>query len=56
MAFDLPTRMTYGESLYLLPDELRNIFRKYEETRKKIINSKWSLVFNQTCLKENMIY
>ena len=52
MAFDLPRRMTYGESLHLLPDELKSIFRKYEEIRKKITNTKWSLVFNQTCLKE----
>ena len=46
--------MSYGENLYLLPYELKNIFRKFEDVKRKMINSKWSLVFNQTCLKENL--
>ena len=46
--------MSYGDNLFLLPNELKNDFRKYEDIRKKIINTKWSLVFNQTCLKENL--
>ena len=46
--------MSYGENLYLLPEELRNSFRKFEEIRKKLINIEWSLVFNQTCLKNNL--
>ena len=45
--------MSYGDNLYLLPNELKDIFRKFEDVRRKIINSKWSLVFNETCLKEN---
>ena len=45
--------MSYGDNLFLLLNELKNDFRKYEEIRKKITNTKWSLVFNKTCLKEN---
>ena len=46
--------MTYAEELYLLPEELRKLFRKYERINKKLINNKWSIEFNSLCLKENI--
>ena len=28
------------------------LFRSFEQTKKKEINAKWSIVFNETCIKE----
>ena len=46
---------TYGEEIYSLPEDLRKLFRKYENVNKKLINIKWSIEFNSTCLKENIL-
>ena len=46
--------MSYSEKLYRLPRDLINIFRKYEATKKKLINAKWSAMFNETCISENL--
>ena len=45
----------YGDLLYELPNELKNLFRNLERTSRKIIMSNWSLKFNKTCLKENLL-
>ena len=29
-------------------------YRKIEKLKSKIINLKWSVIFNDTCLKENL--
>ena len=47
--------MTYIELLHQVPEELRRTFRLYESTSKKLINLKWSITFNTTCLKENIL-
>ena len=47
--------MTYIELLHQVPEELRRTFRLYESTSKKLINLKWSITFNATCLKENIL-
>ena len=44
--------MTYGEEIHSLPEDLRKLFRKYENINKKLINVKWSIEFNSLCLKE----
>ena len=46
--------MNYGQLLYQVPEALRHLYRKYEQTRKKIISSKWSKHFNNACLNENI--
>ena len=45
----------FGEALYDLPFDLKSNFRKLENSYKKHIMSKWSIVFNETCLKENLL-
>ena len=45
----------HGDLLYELPNELKNLFRNLERTSRKIIMSNWSLKFNKTCLKENLL-
>ena len=37
-----------------LSNEEKCSYRNYEKIIKKIVNTKWSLVFNETCLKENI--
>ena len=46
--------MSYTDILYRLPDELIKLFRSFEQTKKKEINAKWSIVFNETCIKEKI--
>ena len=46
--------MSYVDTLYRCPEELIKLFRSLEQIRKKEINSKWSIVFNETCIKENL--
>ena len=48
--------MNYATLLFNLPVELKNLFRKYEKIKNKIINAEWSLKFNTTCLKDIYIY
>ena len=47
--------MALGELLFSLPAEKRKLFRKLERIEKKIINNKWSNIFNKKCLKNNML-
>ena len=44
----------YSQLLYSVPEELRKLYRKYENVSKKIINTIWSIEFNSICLKENI--
>ena len=46
--------MNYGSLLNTLPVDFKNILREKESVNKKIINAEWSLVFNKTCIKENI--
>ena len=46
--------MSYADALYRLPEELIKLFRRFEQVKKKVINAKWSIVFNETCIKENL--
>ena len=47
--------MDFGNLLYRVPVELRKLYRKLESTDKKIIRNKWSMTFNNVCLKENIM-
>ena len=44
--------MNYTELLFNLPNELKDLFRKYEKIKTKMINAKWSCQFNEICLNE----
>ena len=46
--------MSYANLLHSIPEELRKLYREYENISKKIINTKWSITFNSMCLKENL--
>lgn len=45
----------YTNALQLAPAELKKLFRNYEDTLKKIVNTKWSITFNDVCVKENIV-
>ena len=47
--------MTLTALLHTIPEELRRIYRKYENCCKKIINNTWSTRFNEICLKEEIL-
>ena len=44
--------MTYAQLLHTIPEGLRKLFRQYENLAKKLSNTKWSVEFQSTCLKE----
>ena len=46
--------MSYGRTLNNVPNLLKKFFRNFESNEKKIINSNWSLIFNESCLNENL--
>ena len=48
--------MNYSSLLNQLSYEEKCSYRNYEKITKKIVHTKWSLVFNETCLKENTEY
>ena len=47
--------MAYARLLNTIPTELKNCYRKYESTSKKVINNNWSIEFNSICLQENIL-
>ena len=47
--------MVYSDLLYSVPENLRTLFRKYENISKKLIRIKRSTEFNRICLKENIL-
>ena len=47
--------MTYAQLLHAIPENLRCLYRQYENVSKKILNNKWSNEFNSICLTENIL-
>ena len=47
--------MNFAELIFNIPMNERKIIRKIEKIEKKIIDNKYALVFNQTCIKENIL-
>ena len=45
-----------GQFLYHLDPETRKVTRRLEKLQLKIINKQYSIVFNKTCLNNNLIY
>jgi hypothetical protein len=48
-------KMSIGNLIFDLPVQTKNIVRYIEKTNKKIANKTNSLVFNETCLKEEIL-
>ena len=47
--------MTYSNELFKLPQTWRNIIKKLESTKTKLVKAKWSSIFNDICLKEKLL-
>ena len=48
-------KMNFVNEIFLLNPEEKSFFRKLEKVKTKIIKCKYSIIFNKTCLKENVI-
>ena len=47
--------MTYLDELLSLPVENKNEIKKLENIKNKLLNAKWSRIFNEMRLKEELI-
>ena len=47
--------MNIGNLIFTLPARYKTLVRKTEKENKKIANTESSLVYNTTCLKENLL-
>lgn len=47
--------MTLGPLIYYLPSASKALIRSIEKVNKKLIDNKYSLVFNTTCINENLL-
>ena len=47
--------MKLVQLLFTVSNGLRAKYRKLENIEKKLINTKWSIIFNNVCLKENIM-
>ena len=48
-------KMTISELILTLPPDTKSLIRSTEKTNRKIINTQLSLVFNKTCIQENLL-
>ena len=48
-------KMTISELILTLPPDTKSLIRSIEKTNRKIINTQLSLVFNKTCIQENLL-
>ena len=46
--------MNIGQLLYQCDNDTKNLFRKIERTRKKIVETEWSIKFNNICINEQL--
>ena len=47
--------MNYIQVLLNQPRNIKNKYRKLEKNKIKVMENKWSLVFNNTCLTEEIL-
>ena len=47
--------MPISELMLTLPPDTKSLIRSIEKTNRKIINTELSLVFNKTCIQENLL-
>ena len=46
--------LTFGELLHPLNGDLKNQIRNFEKQKKQILSAKYGILFNQTCLNEEL--
>ena len=46
--------LTFGELLYPLNNDLKNKIRNFDKQKKQILSAKYGILFNQTCLNEEL--
>ena len=46
--------LTFGELLYPLNFVLKNKIRNFEKYKKQILSAKYGILFNRTCLNEEL--
>ena len=47
--------MNFGNLLYIQPENIFKNIRNIETTEKKLANAKIAVIFNNTCLNENLL-
>ena len=47
--------MNFGEFLHLHPENIKILTRKIENLENKLANARVAIVFNKTCLNENLL-
>ena len=47
--------MNFGELIYHQPNNIKKLLRKIENLEKKLVNARVAIVFNKTCLNENLL-
>ena len=47
--------MNFGEFLHLHPENIKKLIRKIENLENKLVNARVAIVFNKTCLNENLL-
>ena len=47
--------MNFGELIYLQPENIKQRVRKIENLEKKLANARIAILFNKTCLNENIL-
>ena len=47
--------MNFGELLHLHPEYIKKQLRKIENLELKLANARVAIVFNKTCLNENLL-
>ena len=47
--------MNFGEFLHLHPENIKKLTLKDENLENKLVNARVAIVFNKTCLNENLL-
>ena len=47
--------MDFGRLLFQVPQEHRKSVRKIENISKKLINANFAVIFNDICIRENLL-
>ena len=47
--------MNFGELIYQQPEHIKKLIRKIENLEKKLANARVAILFNKTCLNENIL-
>ena len=47
--------MNFSEFLYIQPDNIKKQVQNIENREKKLANARVAIVFNKTCLNENLL-